>query len=234
MQVLRSIVSNYGKIFGGTLEEKHANPKTQQETAIVPTQQTTTQPKHMSVQESKYDGNKVAKEVSEATRHNQVLEELERTRIAISVNGGIQQIRAFANYDKDGSFFDWVTVTWRLGRNSLSQTPARVLLIYDDKEDEISVLVQACFWQNQEDITSSTDISGRWRLEINNEETADERKRVIQSVKLKDVTDINYVVQHFGNPNEMFGLDAEELSVENAFVDVMELRYASWACQFLK
>jgi hypothetical protein len=107
-----------------------------------------------------------------------------------------------------------------------------VLLIYEDKEDEISVLVQSCFWQNKEDITSSTDISGRWRLEINNE-TADERKRVIRSVKLKDITDINYVVQHFGNPNEMFGLAAEELSVENAFVDVMEPRYA-WACQFLK
>jgi hypothetical protein len=41
--------------------KKHANPKTQQETAIVPTQQTTTQPKHMNVQESEYDGNKVAK-----------------------------------------------------------------------------------------------------------------------------------------------------------------------------
>ena len=152
----------------------------------------------------------------------------------ISVNGGIQQIRAFANYDKDGSFFDWVTVTWRLGRNrnSSSQTPAKVLLIYEDKEDEISVLVQSCFWQNKEDITSSTDISGRWRLEINNE-TADERKRVIRSVKLKDITDINYVVQHFGNPNELFGLAAEALSVENAFVDVMEPRYA-WACQFLK
>jgi hypothetical protein len=61
--------------------KKHANPKTQQETGIIPTQQTTTQPKHMNLQESEYDGNKVAKEVSEATRHNQVLEELERTRI---------------------------------------------------------------------------------------------------------------------------------------------------------
>ena len=61
---------------------KNPNPKTQQKTVIVPTRQTTTQPKHMDVEESEYDGNKVAKDVSEATRHNQVLEELERTRIA--------------------------------------------------------------------------------------------------------------------------------------------------------
>jgi phage pi2 protein 07 len=36
----------------------------------------------MNVEESEYDGNKVEKDVSKATRHNQVLEELERTRIA--------------------------------------------------------------------------------------------------------------------------------------------------------
>jgi hypothetical protein len=148
----------------------------------------------------------------------------------ISVNGGIQHIRAFAKYDKDGKFFDWVTINW--GRNSLSETPAKLLLIYEDKDAEISVLVQACFWQNQEDMKESTDITARWRLEINNE-VGGQRKRVIRSVKLKNITDVNYVMQPFDQGTSTFGLDDEELFVDNVFVDVLQPRYA-WACHFLK
>lgn len=149
----------------------------------------------------------------------------------ISLNGSIQPIRAFPNYDKDGSFFDWVMVTWKLGRNNSAQAPAKVLLIFEDKEEEISVLVQSCFWQSREDVAASTDIVARWRLEFNNETVRSER--VIRIVKLKDIKGINYVLQHFGKQDATFGIDEKDDDlIENSFVDVMEPRYA-WAHLFL-
>jgi len=149
----------------------------------------------------------------------------------ISLNGSIQPIRAFSNYDKDGSFFDWVMITWKLGRNNFAQAPAKVLLIFEDKEGEISVLVQSCFWQSREDVDASTEILARWRLEFNNETVRSER--VIRTVKLKEISGLIYVLQHFGKQDATFGIDEKDDDlIENSFVDVMEPRYA-WAHLFL-
>jgi len=149
----------------------------------------------------------------------------------ISLNGSIQPLRAFSKYDKDGSFFDWVMITWKLGRNNFAQAPAKVLLIFEDKEGEISVLVQSCFWQSREDVDASTEILARWRLEFNNETVRSER--VIRTVKLKEISGLIYVLQHFGKQDATFGIDEKDDDlIENSFVDVMEPRYA-WAHLFL-
>ena len=64
--------------------------------------------------------------------------------VTLHFEGGDRVIRAFSKYDDFGPFFDWVTVSWPCGRTRRRTAPGKLLLIYEDANNELCAIVQAC------------------------------------------------------------------------------------------
>ena len=76
----------------------------------------------------------------------------------LMVTGGTKPIRAFSFYDRFGPFFDWVSVNWKVGQH-YRQAPAKLLLIFEDTDQQLCAIVHGCRWQTKEQINQSTFIS---------------------------------------------------------------------------
>ena len=137
-----------------------------------------------------------------------------------------KKIRACAQYDKFGSFFDWVSVNYKWSGNVKKTLPAKLLLIYKDHQETLSAIIHACDWQGKDDHDSSNELIGRWQLEYSK---LDGRTPVLRKVPISDIVDLLYVVEHSGNNQHPLIMgDGRPLHS----VDVVEPRYM-WATSFL-
>lgn len=130
---------------------------------------------------------------------------------------GKQIIRACSSYDKFGAFFDWVSVNWPAGRgNKKASAPAKLQMLYEDANGEMCAIVHSCAWQERDDLLESTSLTERWKVEVALADDHQEGTRVLRKIKLRDIVDVLYVVEHAG---------------ESSSVDVVQPRYV-WATKF--
>jgi hypothetical protein len=150
----------------------------------------------------------------------------------VHFEGGNKVIRASSAYDKFGPFFDWVTVNWMVGRSSQRRrAPAKLLLLYQDCHGIDSAIVQACTWQDSRDCFLSTPLIDRWRLEKNEGDGV--KTRVLRKVAIRDIVEINFVVEHSGDNTSKYGVSDTDLCADTpSYVDVVQPRYA-WGSNFV-
>jgi hypothetical protein len=130
---------------------------------------------------------------------------------------GKQIIRACSSYDRFGAFFDWVSVNWPAGRgNKKASAPAKLHMLYEDANREMCAIVHSCGWQDRDDLLDSTSLTERWKVEVALTDHQQEVTRVLRKIKLRDIVDVLYVVEHEG---------------ESPSVDVVQPRYV-WATNF--
>ena len=156
---------------------------------------------------------------------------IERGRVEIwkdallSIDGVPKKVRACSTYDRFGEFYDWVTVEWPAD-NSLY--PARILLIYLDSKGELSAILHGSEWTNSDEIRKNTKITERHTLECA------KGMPVLRKIRLADIKDVVYVVEHSASCPSSFGLEgvSQNRQPRKHKFDVVRPRY-EWAREFL-
>lgn len=156
---------------------------------------------------------------------------IERGRVEIwkdallSIDGVPKRVRACSTYDRFGEFYDWVNVEWPAD-NSLY--PARILLIYLDSQGELSAILHGSEWTNSDEIRKNTKITERRTLECS------KGMPVLRKIRLADIKDVVYVVEHSARCPSSFGLEgvSQNRQPRKHKFDVVKPRY-EWASEFL-
>ena len=139
--------------------------------------------------------------------------------------GGRKIIRAMEKYDQFGAFFDWVSVSWPVnGRHC--PVPAKVVLIYVDRNGEHCAIGHCCEFQDDAEIALGTPISQRWTLEFQIKQPT---VPALRKFKLSEIIEVLYVVEHVGNKALPF--DARQATLPG-IEEVFEPRY-TWSSAFL-
>lgn len=145
-----------------------------------------------------------------------------------------KKIRASSSYDQFGQFYDWVSVfdpPNSIGKENPVGFPAKLLLIYRDRNGELSAIVNACHYRNKVENSLSTPLTSRWSLEFDEERKGSQI--TLRKIKLTEIIDVLYVVEHAGENPSSLGINAPDKNKkrERCYVDVVESR-KSWVHEF--
>ena len=145
----------------------------------------------------------------------------------LKINGHMKSIRASSRFDSRGQFYDWVYV--KADRDDERTCyPAKLLLLFKDKDDEMCAIVQGCEWQNHAEKGHNTPMSTRWSLEFKATDGSPE----LRKVSLEDVVDVLYTVEHEKEDRKGLGFNTHVCKIRGkCCVDVVEPRYM-WASNF--
>jgi hypothetical protein len=145
------------------------------------------------------------------------------------IHGGKSRVRASSCYDNFGQFFDWVSVQSD-PMNDQSCYPAKLLLIYQDRNGHLCGIVHGCSWRNNNEKRLSTPLSSRWSLEFH----PTTGHPVLRKIKMNDIVEVLYVIEHMGEDPKALGLNVPIRNKTRGkyCVDVIEPRYL-WAETFL-
>ena len=143
----------------------------------------------------------------------------------LNIDGVQKRVRACSEFDRFGEFYDWVMVEWSPD-NSLY--PARMQVIYKDRDGEYCAIIHGSEWANHAERKKNTKISERRTLECN------KGLAVLRKIRLADIKDVIYVVEHCVRCPKSLGLDgvSQNRNARKHPFDVVTPRY-EWAREFL-
>jgi hypothetical protein len=123
-----------------------------------------------------------------------------------------------------------------------SGSPAKVLLIYEDRNNELCFIVHACNWRSIEEKKERTLLTSRWSLEYtpSTKKTAQGMKQIPSKIILRkvkvgeNISKILYVMEHGGEQSKSMGVNVPQVcSDQRKYVcDVINRRF-EWAFPFL-
>jgi hypothetical protein len=141
----------------------------------------------------------------------------------IEIDGNMKRIRASSCFDNRGQFYDWVYIQVDQD-DERTCYPAKLLLLFEDKDQVMCAIVQGCEWQNNEEKGHNTPLSTRWSLEFSADGSPTLRK-----ISLKNVVEVLYTVEHQNEDINGLGFNTEHCRLRGrCCVDVVEPRYM-WA-----
>jgi len=142
----------------------------------------------------------------------------------IEIDGNMKRIRASSCFDNRGQFYDWVYIQVDQD-DERTCYPAKLLLLFEDKDQVMCAIVQGCEWQNNEEKGHNTPLSTRWSLEFSADGSPTLRK-----ISLKNVVEVLYTVEHQnGDIKNGLGFNTDHCRLRGrCCVDVVEPRYM-WA-----
>ena len=139
--------------------------------------------------------------------------------------GEKQLFRASHNYDKFGSYYDWVTVTY--DNEAHQDDPAKLLLMYETSTGKKHALILPCCWHGINDRTHDTMISTRYRIQFHTNNYPQ-----ILSVPIDDINYGVFGMEHMKSSDVIPGKVTSKEAQKKYQVDIV-LPQSEWVHQFM-
>ena len=148
--------------------------------------------------------------------------------VYLGTGKGVHHIRAYAQYDVHGPYFDWVNVRDSASITDMHYVPAKVLLLYRFNGEGYCICWKA-LTPTATERRQETNISARWKMQFHANGLP-----ALASVPLSHIDQTIYVYQHFHNLPYHFPQEPVAILQRSShyIIDEAYERY-SWALNYL-